>query len=103
MAKDIFTYFVQADFGRGGLAWVERSVNDADRKTTIADIASGQWGDIRQILEVNPAENVCNDVTDELLTLAGLLNVDDQAPSSVEHAAWLNDRAYDERKHEVAV
>ncbi len=70
-AHDVFTYFVLADFGKAGIAWVERSVNDADRKTTVADITSGQWGDVMTILECNPAENICNDVTEELLREAG--------------------------------
>jgi hypothetical protein len=68
----VFTYFVLADFGKAGVAWVERNVNDADRKTTVADISSGQWGDVMTILECNPAENICNDVTEELLREAGL-------------------------------
>lgn len=99
--SDHFTYFIKADFGRGGISWVERSINDADKKTTLADIASGQWGDILQILECNPAENICNDVTEELLAAASALRVEDPSPVDLRAIRWDHER--DLRKHEECV
>jgi hypothetical protein len=98
-AHDMFTYFVLADFGRAGVAWVERSTNDADRRTTVADITSGQWGDVVTILECIPVENVCNDVTEELLREAGLWD-EPLEPIDPQAARW--DHARDLRKHKVA-
>ena len=97
--QDVFTYFVLADFGKAGLAWVERSVNDADRKTTVADITSGQWGEVMTILECNPAENICNDVTEELLREAGRW---DEPLEPIDAQAARFDHTRDLRKHEAA-
>ena len=98
-AHDVFTYFVLADFGKSGIAWVERSINDADRRTTVTDITSGQWGDVMTILECNPVENICNDVTEELLREAGLGD-EPLEPIDTPAARW--DHARDLRKHRVA-
>lgn len=98
-AHDVFTYFVLADFGKAGIAWVERSVNDADRRTTVADITSGQWGDVMTILECNPVENICNDVTEELLREAGRW---DEPLEPIDTRAARFDHARDLRKHEAA-
>lgn len=98
-ANDVFTYFVLADFGKAGVAWVERSANDADRRTTLADITSGQWSDVVTILECNPVENVCNDVTEELLREAGVWD-EPLEPIDAQAARW--DHARDLRKHRVA-
>jgi hypothetical protein len=97
--QDVFTYFVLADFGKAGIAWVERNVNDADRRTTVADITSGQWGDVMTILECNPAENICNDVTEELLREAGVL---DEPLEPIDAQVERFDHAHDLRKHEAA-
>ncbi len=98
-AHDVFTYFVLADFGKAGIAWVERSVNDADRRTTVADITSGQWGDVMTILECNPVENICNDVTEELLREAGVWK---EALEPIDTQATRFDHTRDLRKHEAA-
>lgn len=100
-SNDVMIYMVLADFGRGGTAWVERSVNDADRKTTIADIASGQWGDVVKILECNPVENICNDVTEELLAAADALRADEPSPVDLRAIRW--DHARDLIKHSEVV
>ncbi len=97
--QDVFTYFVLADFGKAGVAWVERSVNDADRKTTVADISSGQLGDVMTILECNPVENIRNGVTEELLREAGLW---DEPLEPIDAQAARFDHAHDLRKHEAA-
>jgi hypothetical protein len=65
---DQMLYFVQCDFGRRGLAWVERS--DCSRKATIRDIRSGELEDVICVLECNPVETICRDVTEDFLTFA---------------------------------
>jgi hypothetical protein len=44
----------------------ERDVSDMGRKTTVADIASGQIEDVVQVLECNPVEHLCSDVTKDI-------------------------------------
>jgi hypothetical protein len=60
-ARDTFHYFVQCDFG-DGLAWLER--DDTSRYALLRDLRSGEIKDVTAILECNPVENVCNDVTE---------------------------------------
>lgn len=88
MRNDTMIYFVQINFGkRIGTAFVERDTADMDRKTTIQDIRDGQWrGDVVKVLECNPVENICNDVTDEILAAAfapSLVCVGDHQPELV--------------------
>lgn len=64
MAQDQMIYFVQVDLGRQGLVWLERS--DTSRKDTINDIREGQIVDVTAILECNPVEHICRDVTEEI-------------------------------------
>ena len=45
---------------------IGRKVADLDRKTTVRDIADGQFKDICQVLECNPAEGICHDVTEDI-------------------------------------
>lgn len=70
--SDRTIYFILCDFGRHGRAYVERDAGDMDRKTTIRDIADRQFSNIVQILECNPAEHICSDVTEEILGAAEL-------------------------------
>ncbi|HXJ02897.1 MAG TPA: hypothetical protein VNH44_16880, partial [Micropepsaceae bacterium] len=52
-SPDPMLYFVLADFGPLGRAWVERSVGDMDRNTTIRDIREGQIENVVRVLEVS--------------------------------------------------
>ena len=45
----------------------ERNVSETDRKTTIADIASGELDDVVQVIAFNPVEHTCDDVTSEIM------------------------------------
>lgn len=72
--SDRMIYFVQVDFGGEiGLSWVERDPARMDRKSTAADIADRQFGYIEQIIECNPVEHICSDVTSELMREAEAL------------------------------
>lgn len=61
--NDQMLHFILADFGKIGRSWAERDAADMDRKTTVADIASGNWWRVIQVIECNPAEGTCRDVT----------------------------------------
>lgn len=65
---DAMLYFIQCDFGKLGLAWLERS--DTSRTALIRDILSGEVQDVTAILECNPVEHVCSDVTADILAIA---------------------------------
>ena len=66
LTNDRMTYLVLADFGKLGRAWVERDDADMSRAVTVKHIASGQIENVIQVLEVNPVERICNDVTDAI-------------------------------------
>jgi hypothetical protein len=62
--EDHMVYFVLC--GPGTYA-PERNLSDMDRATTVRDIAKAQYENVIQVLECNPAEHVCNDVTADIL------------------------------------
>jgi hypothetical protein len=57
---------VKCSFGKAGHAWIERNVNDTSRSTLINDLIGGQIENPLQILEVDPAEGTCRDVTEDV-------------------------------------
>lgn len=62
-------YFILADFGRHGLAYVERDPASADWQTTVRDIASGEWRRVVQVIEVDVAAGTCRDVTQRAIAV----------------------------------
>ena len=63
---DQMTYLVQCKY-RDGLYWAERDAGDTDRATTITHIRNGNLPNVQLVLECNPVERICRDVTDDLL------------------------------------
>jgi hypothetical protein len=59
-------YFVEADFGRHGRAFVETDRDKNSRKQVIADIAQGQIENVIQVLEIVEDEGSCRDVTEDI-------------------------------------
>jgi hypothetical protein len=59
-------YFVEADFGRHGRAFVETDRDNNSRQQVIADIAQGQLENIIQVLEIVEDEGSCRDVTEDI-------------------------------------
>ncbi|MGB6080273.1 MAG: hypothetical protein WBF99_12515 [Xanthobacteraceae bacterium] len=51
----------------GGDFLPEQNVSELGRKTVVSNIASDQYSDVVQVLECNPAEHLCNDVTAEVM------------------------------------
>lgn len=98
--KDRMIYLVVSAHKDGALL-PERSVCDLNRATTIRDIADGQFGEVEQVLELNPVEGTCRDVTDDILAAAGLN--DEPEMTDAEYRNWRWDHERDHRKHEVAL
>lgn len=63
---DTMQYFVLCRF-KAGLEWVARDPANMSRRDTIADICSGELPDVVTVLECNPVEKICNDVTEDIL------------------------------------
>ena len=59
-------YFVEADFGRHGRAFVETDRDKNSRQQVIEDIAKGQLEDVIQVLEIVEDEGSCRDVTEDI-------------------------------------
>ena len=59
-------YFVEADFGRHGRAFVETDRDKNSRAQVIADIAQGQIENVIQVLEIVEDEGSCRDVTEDI-------------------------------------
>lgn len=90
-------YFVLCRF-KSGLVWAERDPANMSRRDTIADIMTGDLENIVTILECNPVEHVCSDVTEDVLREAGvLLGIGMDGQDKID---WQNDHARDQRKHE---
>jgi len=65
--SDRMFYFVLADYGDRGLAFIEADVGRNSLRRVIVDIATGEIAaPPLQILECNPVEHVCNDITTDV-------------------------------------
>lgn len=53
---------------KGELYVAERELSEMDSKTTLKDIASGEWTNVASVIVFNPVEHVCSDVTGEFVT-----------------------------------
>ena len=62
LRQDVIRYFVLCEY-KSGLAWAERATHNMSRKETLIDIRSGELPNVQQILECNPFEHICSDVT----------------------------------------
>lgn len=63
---DHMTYLVVCASRSGAAYIVEREVADCDKATTIKMIASGEFEGLAQVLECNPVEGTCRDVTADI-------------------------------------
>jgi hypothetical protein len=59
-------YFIEADFGRHGRAFVETDRDKNSRAQVIQDIAEGQIENVVKVLEVFENEGSCRDVTEDI-------------------------------------
>jgi hypothetical protein len=65
-SPDQMLYFVKADFGRLGKAFVETDPDRNSRLQVVADIFTGEIRSALQVLECNPVEGTCRDVTEDI-------------------------------------
>lgn len=93
-------YFVECDFGRLGRSFVEIDRDRNSRQSVIDDIASGKYRDVLTVLEMNPVEGRCRDVTDEIFGEIRFAN--EVADLAADRQAAKFDHARDLRKHEAA-
>jgi hypothetical protein len=63
---DRMLYFVLADYGNRGHAFVETDIARNSLRQVIVEIANGEIGRPVRILECNAAERICNDVTQDV-------------------------------------
>jgi len=63
--KDHMAYIVLVAH-RSGEYLPEQNVSSLDRATVVKDIADGQYEDLIQVIELNPVENICRDVTEDI-------------------------------------
>jgi hypothetical protein len=97
---DRMLYFVLCRYGKAA-SWAERDVTDMDQRTTIAQIRSGDLPNVVTVLECNPVEHVCSDVTEEVMKLAGRWDFDPPHLSPSERLEAMRDHCRDQRKNEV--
>jgi hypothetical protein len=60
-------YFIECDFGKLGRSFVEIDRDRNTRASVIEDIAAGEHRDVVTVLQLNPVEGHCRDVTTEIL------------------------------------
>lgn len=94
--NDKMIYFVLCDFGKIGREWVARNPANMSRRDTIVDIQSGELPSVVTVLECNPFENICNDVTEDIMRDAFIPEA-----STVSMQDLTFDHARDHRKHEA--
>lgn len=70
---DEMAYIVFCQDGRFGQYVRERDKADVTRAETVRDVMTGQFDGQLQILEINPVEGTCRDVTDDILAEADAL------------------------------
>jgi hypothetical protein len=65
-SRDGTVYLVLDDFGQLGRAYRETDPAEADRKTVVADLMSGQYRHPLRVVAFNTAEGWARDVTAEI-------------------------------------
>ena len=63
--KDHMAYIVLVAH-RSGEYLPEQNVSSLDRATVVKDVADGQYEDLIQVIELNPVEGTCRDVTEDI-------------------------------------
>jgi len=79
-------YLVLDDFGHLGRAYRETDPAEADRKTVVADLLSGQYRHPLRVVAFNTAEGWARDVTAEIAREV-LARADESVHDFVERAA----------------
>jgi hypothetical protein len=85
-SHDGTVYLVLDDFGQLGRAYRETDPTEADRKTVVADLLSGQYRHPLRVVAFNTAEGWARDVTAEIAREV-LARADESVHDFVERAA----------------
>lgn len=64
MTLDRMMYLVVSDHHDGPIIWEVQLVR-MDRAIVTKDIRDGQYGDVLHVIEMNPVEHICREVTPE--------------------------------------
>lgn len=73
-------HFVKCDFGKGGVAFIERDIADMDLETTVADIASGQIDNVLAVYETCEEGPIFRDVTEDIAKAVMAVWADEDQP-----------------------
>ena len=63
MTLDRMFYLVVSDHAKAGPLIFEVELSRMDRASVLTDISHGQYGAVLHILEFNPVEHICQEVT----------------------------------------
>jgi len=92
-------YFVECDFGKLGKAFLELDRDKNSRAAVISAIASGEYRDVITVLECNPVEGTCRNVTEDINDEAEHLRDQDARFAPIDRIANTQDHVRDYRKH----
>jgi hypothetical protein len=92
MNPDLMRYLVISGDSAGDYL-PERRLCDLDRATTVADIATGQFGEVLHVIEFNIAEGIICDRTEDVLSEAEGLRAAQPRHTGQDQIDWLRDRA----------
>jgi hypothetical protein len=95
---DLMIYFVLVAY-KSGTRWAERDPANMSRRDTIADIMTGDLANVITVLECNSVEHVCSDVTEDILTEAGVFVTDDTPLTGQDRIDWERDRERAMKEH----
>jgi len=76
MSPDTMLYFIECAF-KSGNAFVEVERHRMTRKQVVEDILHGQYEDVVTVIECNPVEHVCDDITEDVMAEVEALRDDD--------------------------
>lgn len=90
-------YFIECAF-RSGNAFVEIERHRMSRQQIVDDILHGQYTDVVTVLECNPAEHICDDITEDVLAEVAALQDGEPRLSGQNaiEAGWDHARAHRE-------
>jgi len=90
ITPDRMVYFVLCDY-RSGLAWAERDASRVNLADTVTDIHSGELPNVKQVIEINIAEVISRDVTEDVLKAAGRWTEDAPPLTGQDAIDWQHD------------
>jgi hypothetical protein len=77
------------DYGPHGIAFAETGLADATFEKACEDLHSGQFSNPRAVIEFNPVEGRCRDITEEVMEVVREMNEAGGADNSPEE--WESD------------